>query len=126
MQTPPSAQSAPPLPSASDASEDLSFKGPVHLKARTPSGEEIAVEIADVPFSKMAAYAEKLHDLGAFVELVTGKPKDWSDSLLIEDVLAIDAAAQALNTPRFRRWLLRQREVAEFLDTTFKRAGFGV
>lgn len=125
MQTPPSADSGPsPVPAATYASlPALTVSCPVSLVVRTPAGEEIAVEIAKFPLSKMGRYAETLADLGPFVEFVTGRPAGFADTILHEDVFRIDEVAQKLNADRLARLLRRQCEVAEWLNNSVRRAG---
>lgn len=111
------------LPAADTPPPAHTINAPIQLKVRTRSGEEIQVEVAAIPLSRMAGYAETLHDLGAFVDFICGKPKNWSALLHDEDIFAVDAAAQELNTHRFSRWLKRQNGVAEFLKATVASVG---
>lgn len=91
-------------------------KHPIHFKDKLPSKE---VTVLLLPFSKAADYHELMADVPKMVELLTGQPPGFGESLTNDSLFEISAVGRAINEPRFYRWWQRQREAVE------KYAGLG-
>src|SRR5688572_11114890 len=89
--------------------------GGIDYTATKRDGSSETVQILQLPIKQFPAYSKVLTDEPALVDLLTGKPKGWSETLTNESFEQIVQEGKKLNADFFERWLRRQFETQEKL-----------
>lgn len=77
------------------------------------NGEKGTVKVRQLPVRQLNAYLLKIDDEAGAVELFTGNPEGWADTLTLESFEAVLAEGERLNSDSFFAWLRRRVERQE-------------
>ncbi len=96
--------------------------GEIEILVFKHDGTNEIVKVKLVPLRQVEKYYERIFDLPAFAEFVTGKADGWADTLDDDSLWEIDRLAKAINDPRFDRLLTRQTQTVEAQKPIMARA----
>lgn len=89
---------------------------PVKFPVTLQTGETETLELRPLPLRKMELWLGALTDEAKMIDLATGKPSDWVDSLSPESANDLVQKVEEINRDFFYSWLRRRISRAEEME----------